>query len=128
MGGMGAEWSFLLWIIVLVVVFFILRNFGIGWWPALVGALIIAWFFLAFAFPWVEGCPDGDHGGNGVLGRFRLNVDSRAAGVGVIGLITIILVLIYLFQQIFKDRDCIDDRIDDASTCDPCDSRKSSPF
>jgi uncharacterized membrane protein len=89
---MSCEFAFLLWLLVLVVLFFILRNYGITWWSSLVFGLIIAWIVLVLVYPFdISGGRYNMHYGDGL--------------VGLITLVTVIIVIVYLIQQVFTDRD-----------------------
>ena len=89
---MGSEFAFLLWLLVLVVLFFILRSYGITWWSSLVFALIISWVVLVLVYPFEV-----------VNGQYVMQAADKL--VALITLITVIIVIVYIIQQVFTDRD-----------------------
>lgn len=113
---MGIEFAFVLWIIIVVVVFFIVRSYGVHWWSAIVFALLTAWVLLAVLFPWDNIFDlfrkDDDHHRE----CDRDECDHRDCGrrkkdcTGAwlfcfIGLLTVVVVVVYLIQRVFRDRD-----------------------
>lgn len=99
----SVEFALLLWIIILVAVFFILKAYRITWWSSLVFSLLVSWIVLCLVYPFSScghfGCR-GEH----------CNNDSNGWKTGdalflFVGLITIIIVIIYLIQRVFRDRE-----------------------
>ncbi len=89
------EFAFLLWILVLIVFFFIVRSFCIKWWPSLVFAFLLAWIVLIAVFPW------------GLLTRWSTGT-AGCYGEGlfaVITIVTIVILIIYIIQRVFTDRE-----------------------
>lgn len=89
---MTPEASVLIWLIVFIIVLLILKAYGIRTWSAIVFALAVALIILMLVYP------------------FRLvNGFYRAQGldglVAFIGFITAILIIIYIVQKVFSDRD-----------------------
>ena len=89
---MGQEFAFLLWLLVLVVIFFILKSYRVTWWSSLVFALLVAWIVLAFIYPF--------HVQNGVY-----MAQSADKLLGLISIVTIVILIIYIIQRVFTDRE-----------------------
>ena len=89
---MTPEVSVLIWLIVLIVIFLILRAYGIRAWSAFVFSAAVALIILMLIYP------------------FRIvNGFYRASGldglIAFIGFVTAIIVIIYLIQKVFADRE-----------------------
>lgn len=119
---MGIEFCFVLWIIILVVVFFIVRSFGVRWWSSLVFALVVAWILLVVLFPMdhvfnLFGIFHGkDRDGHHDRDCDRDDCDDRDCGrhekdcsggwlFCFITLLTVVIVIVYLIQRVFRDRE-----------------------
>ena len=89
---MGQEFAFLLWLLVLIVLFFILRSYGITWWSSLVFSLLVALIVLMFVYPF-----DVQNG------QYVMHPPDKL--LGLICLITIIIVIVYIIQRVFTDRE-----------------------
>lgn len=117
---MSREFSLLVWLLIVVVVFFILRSYGVFWWASLVLSLLVAWFFLLFTYPLGKnncdkrrrgGSRDGGSDSDSVSssssrgkGRRGFNWWGTDAVFGLITLLTVVLVLVFVFQCAFKAR------------------------
>ena len=106
---MHQEFALLIWLLVLVILFFILRSYCIRWWSAFVFALFIAWIVLVAVY-----APSGYRNG----GWNRCNSDWF---VGLISLVTFVIILVYVGQRVFHDRN----RKDCKSSCSDTSSESS---
>ncbi len=118
MGGstFSVEFALLLWIIILVSVFFILKAYRITWWSSLVFALFVSWILLSLSYPfhsclqfdrrqmtisYPEECDDEDCDRHGKHKESK-NIDGIFF---LISFVTIIIVIVYLIQKVFRDRE-----------------------
>lgn len=109
----------IVWLLVVVVLFFALRSYGVFWWPSLVLALLIGWFFLLFG--WNFGCrtkcscrgrgkgkdsddSDCDKKDGHKCKRRRDKLTTADAFFAFITLITVVVVIVYVIQKVFRDR------------------------
>ena len=89
---MGQEFAFLLWLLILIVLFFILRSYNITWWSSLVFSLVVAWIILCLVYPFQIQ--------NGVY--ISHPTDKLVA---LISIVTIVILIIYIIQRVFTDRE-----------------------
>lgn len=97
---MSAEFALLLWLLVVVILFFIVRSLRITWWSSFVFAIFIGWIVLMFAFPWGSGFSV-----NGASLAFDGAYTGAYALMALISLVSIIILIVYLFQKVFTDRE-----------------------
>ena len=108
---MHAEWTFIVWLIVVVLVFFLTRNYNITWWSSLVLALLAGLFVImigaGFCLRDLDGkdCDDesSDYRG-GRRGKRKDNSQFVLSLLGFFFLISIVVIVIYLVQRVFDDQ------------------------
>lgn len=101
---MSQEFSFLVWFLVLVVVYIMLKYNNINAWSSLVFALLISYIFLIVC----NGCGHGDH-----KDRKEEDCDEKNRHCGLdfnmgffafISIVTFVIIIIYIFQKVFADK------------------------
>jgi uncharacterized membrane protein len=106
---MGVEWTFIIWLIVVILVFFLARNYNITWWSSLVLALWAGLFILLIGcgyclFELGSDCRDDDSSCD--YRKKKRNGDNSLVMslLGFILLISIVVIVIYNVQRIFDDQ------------------------
>jgi len=117
---MSVEFAILLWIIVLVIVFFILKTYRITWWSSLVFAMLVSWIILCLAYPfstcpkfnrnnhsnkYSSECRDDDFDRHDKHRESEHNITNDDELFLLISLVTILIVIVYLIQRVFRDRE-----------------------
>ena len=115
---MSVEFAFLLWVIILVIIFFILKAYRITWWSSLVFALIVSWIVLCLVYPMSRcGNKDKRHSSYDGYTDYESDYDcddhhddkhewrSEDALFCLITLVTVVIVLVYIIQRVFRDRE-----------------------
>lgn len=116
-------YAFIIWILVVVVVFFLARNYNITWWSSLVLALFIGLLVLVSAV-WLrdfrgEDCDDSDDSRDRKCGEWN---DLGRWVLCFFALISIIIVIIYVIQRVFEDQcevtECATEKVECKPDCD----------
>jgi len=93
-GSNLSPWAaYLIWFIVLIILIWILRAFGIRWFSAVVFSLVVSWIVLACIYPYQ--IRDG-----------KYQYCSSDVLLGLITVFTVILVIVWFIWKVFTDRDC----------------------
>lgn len=121
----SVEFAILLWIIILVIVFFILKTYRITWWSSLVFSMLVSWIVLCLAYPfsacpkfnrsdkrsnnhsnkYSSECSDDDCDRHRNHMTFTNNITNEDGLFYLISLVTIVIVIVYLIQRVFRDRE-----------------------
>ena len=104
--AISAGTSYIVWLIVFIIVLLILRAFRIQWFSAIVFSLLLAWLVLVLIFPIEQSMSDGSY-----------MHDPANNLLGIIGIVTWILAIIYVIVKVFSDRET-----DDNNDCGSCGS------
>lgn len=105
---MGIEIIFIIWLLVIIVIFFLARNYGITWWSSLVLALFFGLLVLACAI-----ClPTDDLFGKDCDDESSSDRDRKSKKNGLkagqailclLALISLIVIIIYIIQKTFSN-------------------------
>lgn len=105
---MGIEIVFIIWILVVVIIFFLARNYNITWWSSLVLALFFGLLVLLAAIHLPTDDLLGKRKDRDESSCDRDRKDDRlTAGkaiLGLLALISIVIIIIYIIQRVFEDR------------------------
>lgn len=104
---MGIEVIFIIWLLILIVVFFLARNYNITWWSSLVLAVFFGLLVLLTALHLPFDCEedDKDKGESWSSSKnWKDRFDASRAILGLIAVISIVIVVIYLVQRVFEDQ------------------------
>lgn len=111
----SVEFAILLWVIILVIVFFILKAYRITWWSSLVFAMLVSWIVLCLTYPFnsccmfgrngSEECDDDECDRHGKHKGSNSKISNDAGLFCLISSVTIIIVIVYLIQRVFRDRE-----------------------
>lgn len=101
---MGCEFAFFAWLIIFIVLFFVVRAYHTNWWSTFVFALFFSTLILLFIYPMDDFQLD--------LLTSRRNKHDRDCSrritsdrlLALIVLITLVVLIVYLFQRVFNDR------------------------
>jgi len=85
--------AYLIWFIVLIILIWILRAFGIRWFSAVVFSLVVSWIVLTCIYPY--------HIRDG-----KYQYCSSDVLLGLITVFTVILLIVWFIWKVFTDRDC----------------------
>lgn len=103
---MGIEFSFIVWLIVVIIVFFLARNYNISWWSSLVLALFFGLIILGLALGWDLNNNDNDDeecSSSSSRGHGKNKKDFARPILGLLGLISVVIVTVYVVQKVFED-------------------------
>nr|QBK89923.1 MAG: uncharacterized protein LCPAC101_02060 [Pithovirus LCPAC101] len=107
---MAVEWTFIVWLIIVVLVFFLTRNYNITWWSSLVLALLAGLFVLligvglCFRDSVGGDCDDESSDFSSRHSRKRCDNGFALPLLGFILLISVVVIVIYLIQRVFDDQ------------------------
>lgn len=94
------EFAILFWIVILVSVFFILRNSHINWYSSLAFSLLISWIILIALYGSVHNENDCDE-----PVKWLDHITKVDPIILFITAATIIFVLVYMIISVFRNRD-----------------------
>lgn len=86
------EFVFILWLLILVVIFFILRSKKVNWWSALALSILIALIVLITAYPY--NIPK-------MIGSRIVNSADQLLGLIIV--VSILIIIVYIIDRISKN-------------------------
>lgn len=104
---MGVEYCLIVWLIVVIVIFFLARNYNITWWSSLVLALffgllvIIAGVHLGYRN---DKCDDDSESSCDRHKKDDSKYGFAEVLLALLVLISVVVVVVYIIQRVFDDK------------------------
>lgn len=104
---MGVEYCLIVWLIVVIVIFFLARNYNITWWSSLVLALFFGLLVIIAAVHLGhtnDRCDDDSESSHDGHKKGYSNYGFGELLLGLLVLISVVIVVVYIIQRVFDDK------------------------
>jgi len=101
---MRSDFAFLVWFLILIVVYIILKYNNVNSWSAFIFALLVAYIFLIVCMQDTERCHRDNECDENYKHKDKNMFCLDIGFFAFISLLTFVLIIIYIFQKVFADR------------------------